>query len=200
MSDINEILKNTKFEHLIVKFEATGHKDIRSFVNIKLIEYLKNYVSEENDIFELSGIITTAINKSNKKISKVIWPTLIILWIFLGSIAVYFFFGFSKSKPDGPIVLAKAKTVEQAKERIDWIIADCLKDYNDYCSLPKNSTTEAKFNSLRITLLELTLAEKKCEKLDFNDQEKVGKYIMEQLGQKRELFELEENDRIICWN
>ena len=72
-------------------------------------------------------------------------------------------------------------------------------DYNSYCNLPKNSSTEAKFNSLRISLVELTLAETKCEQLNYSQQEVVGKYILEQLKQKQELYQLEETGMISCW-
>ena len=84
MSQISELLENTKFENLISKFEVTGHKDVNSFRNVKLIEYLKNYVSDENDLIELSGIITKSIEKSNKKILKVFWQIIILVWILIG--------------------------------------------------------------------------------------------------------------------
>ena len=199
MSQISELLENTKFENLISKFEVTGHKDVNSFRNVKLIEYLKNYVSDENDLIELSGIITKSIEKSNKKILKVFWPIMILVWILMGGLAVYFFFGNSESKSEGPVTLSKAKTIDQAKERIDWLITSFSSDYNSYCNLPKNSSTEAKFNSLRISLVELTLAETKCEQLNYSQQEVVGKYILEQLKQKQELYQLEETGMISCW-
>ncbi len=199
MSEIRELLKNTKFESIIPKFEATGHKEARSFVNVKLVEYLKNYITDENDIIELSGILTNAIEKSNKKIQKLIWPFIIFFWIFLAGVAIYFFFGNSSSEPDGPVVLAKAKTVEEAKVRIDWLVSNFSKEYTEYCNSPKNSSTEAKFNALRVNLIELTLAGKKCELLSYNDQEIVGIYILEQLKQKPDLFALEEGGMISCW-
>jgi hypothetical protein len=200
MSEIREILKNTKFEAIVPKLEATGHKDVRSFVNVKLIEeYLKNYVADENEIIELSGIITAAIEKSKKNLKVLIWTIIIMVWIFLGGLAIYFIFGNSTSESDGPVVLAKAKTVDQAKERIDWLISNFSKEYTEYCNLPKNSSAEAKFNVLRVNLIELTLAEKKCELLDYNDQELVGKYIIDQLKQKPDLFALEEGGMISCW-
>lgn len=98
-----------------------------------------------------------------------------------------------------PTKLADVNSVDDAKKRIDWVVNENYKVYNNLCSKPRNDDTKKKFNELRITLEEIYFAGDKCKNLDYKQQSEVTEYAISKIKANPSLYKLVDMGQIDCW-
>lgn len=100
-----------------------------------------------------------------------------------------------------PNNLSEVENVEQAKERIDYVLGEWNKGYQELCDGPRNDNQKAKWLDFKLYISEeIASSGEKCINLSYEEQKKVQDYAYAQLERYSNISNLVNSNGLPdCW-